>query len=435
MSLRLNVFKLMSFSLLNSLLLKLMGVAGFALIARLLPRADLGLIGVVGGFAALLGFLSLGPETALVRDFPKIKDKINAHISAYMRFWAFRSVLIMAVAGVMGIWLYFYYGDMTFLIYMLGVAVSTNLNLFEQIITELFYVDFKQRTVLKVSVVMKTVFIALLLSLFLWANVLLYLGILLAVDLASMLTWVFLLRREYKFHYTRVGTANILRWNIFDYSLWSHLSNSVNTLLYKIDTFVLSFFVGLTVIGNYTIALEIANFFFIVPRLLQKTVIVGTVNLKEKGRLNDVIFIFVKYFLLLSVAQLAFFWLAGGWIVSIFSDTATQEIYLYGLLIIFGVSILNVVRPISTIINTQGSMRQGFWWVYLPASAIGVAIYWVMTAWYGVIGLAVANIIAYGILSLLIVLFVRRVFPLKPRLSIMTDIERGLLQDMRKPKV
>ncbi|MBI4021214.1 MAG: hypothetical protein HY369_03145 [Candidatus Aenigmarchaeota archaeon] len=434
MSLRLDVFKLMSFSLLNSLVLKLLGVASFYIIVRALPRTDIGLIGVVGGYAAILGFLSLGPESALVRDFPKIKDSINKHLSAYMKFWAYRTVLIMAVSLGLGLWVWHYYQDVRFFLYMVGIAVSVNLNLFEQIITELFYVDFKQQIVLKVNLVIKLVFLALLFSLFWQPDVLLYLGILVGIDAVSAGTWIVLLFRRYHFRFTGEGARNILRWNLMDYSLWAHLSNSFNTLVYKIDTLVLSFFAALAAIGNYTIALEIAGFFFIIPRLLQKSVIVGTVNLQNTERLNEVIFIFVKYFALLSVAQLAFFLIAGPWIVSIFTDIAVQEIYLYALLMLVGVSVLNVVRPISTLINTHASMRKGFFWVYLPGSLIGVAAYALGAAWYGPLGVAAANIVAYSVLAVLIVVFVHRVVPLKPTFSLMSDIERGLLKDLRTSK-
>jgi len=432
MSLRLDVFKLMSFSLLNTVLTKLMGVVSFLVIVRLLSRSEIGLIGVIGGYVAILGFLSLGPESALVRDFPKIKSKINQHISAFVQFWFFRTLVIMIAAGGMSVWLYFFFNDITFSIYMIGIAIAINLNLFELMAKDVFYVDFKQEIVTKVTFVLKLVFLGMLMILLFYGYVLLYMCVLVVSAALNAGIWYYLLRKKFNFRFDPKGARNILKWNIFDYSLWAHLSNSFTALVYRIDTFILSFFATLVVIGDYTIALEIANFFFIVPRLLQKSVIVGTVNLKDNKRLNDVIFIFVKYFFILSVVQFVLFIIFGPWIVSLFTDTSVGDVYWYSILIISGVSILNVVRPISTLINTQASMRKGFFHVYLPASIIGIAAYVIMAMNYGVVGVAAANIIAFSVMSVFIVVFVKRFFPLKARFTLFGDIERGLLKDMKK---
>lgn len=429
MSLRLDVFKLVSFSMMSTILTKVMGVVSFLVVVRLLPRSDIGLIGVIAGYTAMLGFLALGPEAVLVRDFPKIKDRLNDYLSGFIRFWFFRSIVVMIIAGAIALWLYFFFHDISFPIYMIGIAISINMTQFEQIIKEVFYVDFKQKIATKMTFALEVISFGMLLSLFFYGYILVYILVIVLSSIINACIWFYLLRKHYHFHFMP-HTKDIIKVSILDYSLWAHLSNSFMSLVYRIDTFILSFFVGLSAIGNYTIALEIGNFFFIIPRLLQKSVMIGTVNLKNPERLNDVISIFVKYFLLLSIAQVAGFLLLGRWIVALFTDTAVEDIYLYSLLIVTGVSILNVFRPISTIINTHASMKKGFYFVYLPASVISIAIYYYMALTYGVLGVAIGNIFAFSILSLFIIVFVQRSFPLKIRLRLFSDIEQGLLKDV-----
>ena len=92
------------------------------------------------------------------------------------------------------------------------------------------------------------------------------------------------------------------------------------------------------------------------------------------------------------------------WTASI-KATNVDAIYSYSLLMIAGISILNVFRPL-----------------------FGIAAYISLTALYGPIGAAFGNIVTYSVMSILLIIFIMREYPIKLKLELITKEERSLLK-------
>jgi O-antigen/teichoic acid export membrane protein len=434
MSLKNKLFGVTTYGFIDQVFSRLLGIIAFVVIIRLLSREDIGIIGLVAGYLVIFNFFSLAPETVLLRDFPKIKSKVNLYISSFMVFSFFRTVVSMSLAGLVAMYLYWQFGSLLVVLVFLASVLFFNMGLFTSIITELFHVDFRQRLIMTINLVMRVFFLGLLLLLYFNPTLLFYVFLSFVSSLIGMTTWYLLLLKyfSFRFCFTR-EIFQVLRFSISDFAFWQHLNGAITYMIYRVDTAILGFFTTFTVIGDYTIALAVANFFFFVPQILQKSVMVGLSNITDKEDEGLLMGIVMKYSLVLAIAQLIFFVLFGKWIIAIlFTAERLDEIYLYALLIVIGVTILNAARPLMPLIATKCSLREGFFEVYLPGGVLAVLGYVVLTYLYGPIGTAIGNIAGYSFFSLLSLVFIWRKYPLKLQFALVTPEEkemfRGIIQ-------
>jgi O-antigen/teichoic acid export membrane protein len=133
--------------------------------------------------------------------------------------------------------------------------------------------------------------------------------------------------------------------SVKDFSLWNQLSSMLLRVLYQADVIILGFFVSLSALGDYTIALTIANVFFVVPQLFQKTFSVSFSRLSEKQRLAHGLGLAVKYNALFSIAQLAGYVILQPLIMAFFGPEHPETVSLYAFFIITGVTLFNLARP------------------------------------------------------------------------------------------
>lgn len=433
MSLKGNLFRLASYSVIDIAAIKIISGIIFILLVRLLPRADIGIIGLVAGYLTIFRFLSITPESILFRDFPKIKNQLNEYLSAFIVFWAIRTVFILALGGVFAYILSFFYGSTVLPLYLFGAVVVLSLGYFQSIVKETHYVDFKQKIVTKINVVLMIVQLSLVGILFFKPSLLLYLGILLFVNVSSVFVWYFILKKNFHFSFILTkDTFNKIKYSIKDFSLWQNLSGSVGYLIYNIDTLILAFFVSLEVIGDYTIALMIANFFFIVPQILQKSFTVGFSHIESKFIVNKALSAFLRYALLFSVLQLVLFVLFGNILVGIFTDTHVEIIFWYSLIIITGISIFNVFRPLNSLIAIKTSFKKAFFHVYLPSGVVAVLTYFILTFWFGAIGTAWGNILAYSLFVIFLLVYVKKNLNLSLSFELMSKEEKQFFRHHSK---
>ncbi len=106
-----------------------------------------------------------------------------------------------------------------------------------------------------------------------------------------------------------------------------------------------------------------------------------------------------------------------------------EEIFFLTLLIGFGVSLLNVIRPLVSLNFSKTSVKKSFLEAYLPAAAASMAFYFVFTKFFGVTGTGLANIASYALLSLLIVAFTLKTYSLKWKWGWWSDREKSLLKE------
>jgi len=426
------LFELTLYSFLDRVFFRLYGIISFILIVRLLSRTDIGIIGIAGGYLALFNFLNLAPETILLRDFPKIKNNINQFLSSFIVFWFVRSAIIIILSAIVGFFLYQQFGEIIVLIYFLGTTLIFNMGMFQSLIQELFYVSFKQKIAMIVNIILMAISIFLILILFFRPTLIFYLFLSFLASFIGMLSWLFLLKRyfSFKFIYTK-NNLKIIKESIRDFALWQHLNGVITYVIYRIDTVILSFFVALTIVGDYTIALGIANFFFFVPQIVQKSAMVGLSNIKNKSEESLFMSIALKYSFILGIMQLLLFIVFGKWVIqTLFTRMYVEQIYLYTVLITCGVTILNFMRPIMSLIASKCNLREGFLKVYLPALIMSLIGYIVLTYLYGPIGTAIGNIFGYSVFALLLYSFMTKKYPLRFKFSLITPEEKEMFKKL-----
>ena len=161
-SLKSRIIELTSFSILDTVLTKALGVAAFFILTQVLTKNELGIFGAGVGFISLLSVLALRPERIFFRDFPKMKEKLNIYLSAFVRFWILRTGSLMLITIIIAAGIVLVSGDWVIALYLVGLTFAINLNLFDELVKDSLYVDFRQKLVTKLNFGLKLAFLVLL---------------------------------------------------------------------------------------------------------------------------------------------------------------------------------------------------------------------------------------------------------------------------------
>ena len=437
MRLKEKVTNLAFFSLLDTILNRVIHFLSLLVVIKFLPRDDFGIIGISFGYLAILSLLSLAPETVLYRDFPNIKltKKISLYISSFIFFGLFRTLIILAISCVIGGYLYWQYKNYIVPLSFVIITLGSNIILLQGPIKELLRVDFKQKIATIAGFLIEmTILLIIILTLFLFPLLEVYLIVFLTTSICALMAWLIILKKVYNFNWVfNRNTIRVLKYSIHDFSFWNHLNGSVTNFIYNIDTAILSLCgAPIITIGNYTVALKLSNFFFILPIVLQSTNTITLSNVK-KEKSNFIAGLFLKYSLIVSLIQLVFFILFGKWAIKTFITSKDSAlIFQYALLIIIGVSILNIVRPLISWIAIKGNLKQVFFKVYLPSGIISFFIYSILTKCFGPVGTAFGNIVCYLLFSFLMIYYIIRKCPFKIEGGLITQEEKDLLFNLFK---
>jgi len=296
-------------------------------------------------------------------------------------------------------------------------------------IKDLFFVDFRQLAVIKMNLIINTISVLIMLSLFSYPSLIAYSMILLASASLNILLSCVYLKRYFSFQITfgaYSSAKRILKNTLMNFAIWNHLTGSVATILYKIDILILSLFAALSAVGDYTIAVSIAELFLFITIILQKPLHVSFSRLDSKASIEIAMGIFLKYFLAIALLQVTVFYFFGWHLVRIFTSESADQIFSYSLMIIIGISMLTILRPLGILAAVKTNMRDQFMEVHMPAGIAGTLSYFYLSYMFGPIGAAAGNIVAYSILSLLSLFYVTRHYPLKPKFKLVTPQEKEI---------
>lgn len=438
MSLKNKLADLAIFSLLETIVVRLSRLLLWFILTRVLPRSEVGALGLGFGYWALFSLLLIAPESILYRDFPKIKKEgqVNLFISSFLFFGILRTIVITFIATAIAIYLFIKYKTYTVSICLLLITIANCLQVLQGPVRELFKVDFKQRLAAAINFFIETFsLIAFSLVLYFTRSLFFYLAALVIVRFIALSIWLYIFSQKYgpphRVKFKKLYT--LLMYTFKDFSLWNHFNGAITNFVYNIDTAVLSWLgMSLVVIGNYSIALRVANFFFLLPMTLQSVTTIALSNLKNRKKELG-INIFLKYGIVLSVIQLLFFLFCGKWIIKFFAKTeGLEEAFRYGLLIMAGISILNAVRPLISWLAINGNLREAFLQVYLPTGILGLIAYYGLGKLWGGLGVAFGNIVVYVFFTAVIFVYIQRHCPFKIQIQLFTDEEKTLLRGLLK---
>ncbi len=429
------IVSVLSFGSLQILASKFIGLIQFAVLVRLLSTSEIGIIGLAGGYVAILSFILVSPESILIRDFKKIQPKLNVYVSSFLQFLIYRNILIFA-GGSLVAWYVLPLPDnpaltayfILLLLYHLITSLSGPLR-------EAFYGYYRQARITIVDLMVSIMLIATMPILYFSRDVVVY-GMLQVLVASLGVGWWYWNARRY-LNFLFVGGLNFRKWNIKlsldtirQFGVWNHLSWMVIRLVYQVDIVLLGFFVSLEALGSYAVALTIANVFLVFPLMLQKILSLSLSQIEDKIVLQNIFGVTVRYNTIFSLAQFLGFIFLGGFIISIFGPDNPGVVWLYSLYIIAGITLFNVVRPWTSLAFIHLSPREYFLGLYAVPAICSVPIYFLAAQYGGALGVAKANVLTFGLIALWVVLYVRYRVRLSPNLKFISTSEKSFAEKM-----
>jgi O-antigen/teichoic acid export membrane protein len=421
--------------MLDLVISKVATTAVFIILVRLLSTDDIAAIGIATGYLVFISFLDVQPIRVLLRDYPSFADDRRARdelLTGMLAFWALQALamlLLFAVVehfalsriAVTGIGFLFLALTVDFMALSLQGWVKTVL-----------YAAFRQRVATNVGLVLTLARLASYVGVWLWPSLATYSWVLIILAIVSSVVWAVLLVRLMDYAPVWSGeTPGILWRSVRSYGLWEHGNRMAVDTLFMIDTVVLSWLAPLSDIASYTIALKVNSLLFLLPMQLTRGLQLMLSHVTEDARRHRAINAFLKWNALLSLAQLAFIWLVGDWLLRLLFGVSGEGLVMtYTLIIAGAVTVMNMAWPLVAVVNNLCSLHRAFVQAYLPALVIGLAIYLATASRWGAYGIAWGNLAAYGVLFLALALFVRLHYPFRLAPQWLSPQERGLITEL-----
>ena len=218
---------------------------------------------------------------------------------------------------------------------------------------------------------------------------------------------------------------------INDYGLWNHLNRSIIDTLLTIDIIILGFFGYQREIASYTIALKFSSLFSIIPMQIGRSLQVLISNYKKYPEQVKVINTVLKVNFIVSTTQLLFVILSGEFILHVlFGNNIGQDAITYSIILVIGISVLNIAYPIIGILNNKCKLKSLLISTYLPALFVGGFLYCIAAYFYGGKGLAYGKIMIFAMLNIALAIQVYKNFKFKLDLKFLNQDEKLLIKEL-----
>lgn len=399
-----NENKILSLTTLSSLDLIVKTVfemAVLVIVTNVFGTEIVGQIGISTGIFIFIAYLAFSPETYLLKEINLVTKNLGFYYNAFSMFWKIRFLFLIFVAFLITFYLKFYSSGDLYKIFLV-IATIQILKIYQQSIYEFYYVTYKQKHIVIMGIFFKIIFTISLFSLFLFPKINLFLFLYLISFLFPLLYWLNDSKKRFgmKDEKATIGDLKVIYKELKDFSIWDHLIKSSLNALYRIDTFILYFFLSPLSIGYYTIALNIANYFQIIPQFFQKALIVTFDKDNDNQRLmmKSLIINFI-----LNLVQITTYYFLGKYVISILFATDSEKVFEISMYLIIGISIFNLARPIQSLLINTTSMKSLFLIVYMPAVSISIILFVLMTSTFGIIGALISKVASFLLLSILLI--------------------------------
>lgn len=381
------------------------------IIINALPRDQYGVIGLVAGYFVFISWFLVTPESILLQQFKERRENDFAlYVSKVFSFMVIRTIFLLVLAAIFAGILFWSQKSLLVSFAMIMYAAAQLLLSASGSLQFILKIDFQQKTITKWATIFKIVEVLMLSLLFLASNLFVYLLLIIALAFFEVCMWMLLLRREHNVQlWLPVATfMPTIKKDITTYSLWQHITQNLTKYMYEIDTVFLGMWASLTVVGNYSVALKVANFSFILPSIIQTSTMLALTRLTNPLNQNRAVNLFLKYAFFISTGQVIGFLLVGKWYIRLHTPLYVDEIFRYTILILIGTMIINIVRPLISYVLTQSDIKKFLLQSVLPSAVISTILYVVGSYWYGATGVAAMNIASYLFWALTIVWYLRR---------------------------
>lgn len=424
------VTQVLAFSGIQTVLSKILGAIQLAILIRLLTNAEMGIIGLAAGYVGVLGFIAIAPEAIFLRDFTRMKGKLNEYLTSFFLFGLARGLLVMLGGIAIAYWLMQSQSSDAggYFLIALGAFV---LNLLTGPFREAFYAQYRQARIVWVDLTITILSLILIVFVYFTPHVLVYGALQFAVALLGVLWWIFQARTHMGFRFTSFKGWFRKAWeSLSSFSIWNHFTSSALRMVYQADIIILSFFIGLNDLGDYTIALTIANVFFVFPQLIQK---VTSLSFSSYGVAKDIrlgLGLSFKYNLLFCLAQFGLFLVFGHLLVAFFGPENPENVLTYAFYLVLGVTIFSIFRPWVALLVVHYDPRKLFIRLFAAFGVVAFIVYYVGAVYGGAIGVAQSNVLLYALLGLIVVWFTWKELKIWPDIPLYNDAEKRLFKEL-----
>jgi|GEM_PF-4496801 len=372
-------------------------VLSFFLI-RMLDRNDYGIIGVVTGYFVFVNFVNIGLESIMLRDHKKYEKDTSKYFLNFLIFNFIKILIFLVVAASLSLWLVFYYDDIGFLYAISSITIILIADTFVSPFLIYTTTKLKQNVVTKIATFRSILNIVLILGLILSPSLEYNALKDLIVSLLYMSIWVIYSKKfiDYKEVFSKVNfDLKFIKTSLFQYSIWTHFNGAVTNFIYKSDTFFLSFFVSLNVVGNYNVALTSANVANLISMVFGYQNSVALTHAKSEKDSFEISNSFIRASVYLGLITLFIYIAFGKWYLRLITGQRdVDDMFSYMILIVVGIIIVKTfASPLTAYINIKGSVKQLFRTVLVPTFVLSLIIYFVSSKFFGPLGVAVSNVI------------------------------------------
>ncbi len=212
--------------------------------------------------------------------------------------------------------------------------------------------------------------------------------------LGLLVAWRVLARRSLKSE----TPASADRAAFFSYSLLSFFSNVIQFMAYRVDYWILAYYRGSDELGWYSLAVRMAQLFWIVPLLLAGIIfpaVAGRSGLFDLSRL----LVLIRWMNMVNLVAALCCWLVAPFLIPlVFGISFTPSVSLF-LWLLPGVLLFCITTLVAAFFAAQQQLRFNFYTSLICAVVITTLDLLLIPAW-GMRGAAIASCIGYGTCSL-----------------------------------
>lgn len=385
----------------------IIGMLTGMVVIRCLRVEDYAIISTIGAYATFIGFLNFAPENYLYKSFVHLKkEEVKYYADSYIFFDILNGFVLFLLYAAIGVILSWKFGNSGYII----IAISNGLNLlFRQIYNVariVLELNYKQKTITKISMIVRIASLLLTFLLIFNKSLLFYV----CIGLMTCVLEVLCTFLGYKKIIKNIkgnslqSRKEIIVKSFKEYALINHFTGVLTSIIYASDTMFLGWFCDLQTVGIYGIALGCINYTILIFQILQKQTSIALGNSSDRKRDVEIVKKFVKVSFWGSLIIVLVFLLGGRIILKIYTGyDDIEELYLYSLMILIGVSAFNCVRPITSYINLKCNLNKYFFKVLLPILIFTMVLYTLASKLFGGMGVALSNIIVYSVWAIMVI--------------------------------
>lgn len=368
------------------------------IIIRTLPREEYGLLGIAAGYFVFLQVLNISAESIILRDHKLYETEIEKRLKFFISFSYIKFLLFVVITCVLG-------GYLTYALNSYNVFLALGISLVvmsSQFLTSPFVLyqssKLNHSTVTKITSIKVLTRLVLLIGLFYNGSLAYYFIVELFTAIFFVFIWYYNFAKRIEIGIWRLITPTLptfgeIKEVIFGYSLWVHLTSVISNFVYRSDTFFLSFFVGLTEIGNYNIVLNTANLVGIFPSMLGAQNSIALSNVESDREIESITKNFIKVSLYITIFTFIGICAFGYLYLDLITNDDITFMYSHLLLISLSLLIIKALgSPILALINIKGDVKSFFRNVALPLFITVVITYLISAYLWGLLGIAIANL-------------------------------------------